>query len=157
MKRKLLILIFSLFSILSCSKKQTEVEAIYTPEEFAKVTEHLSAVNPTGENAIPFHEYSPKVNKLISKTFIHERLRFYAVGFDTVEDARTEAKRLNQYYSKNYMLDQVEGEPVLEDMAITLFNAKNPNRAVQRVPKNSGHGGGHGEHAGGGHAAPAHH
>lgn len=139
--------------LLSCSKKHKEVEPIYTPEEFQVLSEHLTTVNPTGENAIPFHEYSPKVNKLISKVFIHERLRFYAIGFDSVEDARAEAKRLNQYYSHNFMFDQVEGEPVLEDYVITQFKAVNPNRTVQRVPKKheTSHESPHGE------AAPAHH
>ena len=139
--------------LLSCSKKHKEVEPIYTPEEFQTLTANLTTVNPTGENAIPFHEYSPKVNKLISKTFVYERLRFYAIGFDSVEDAREEAKRLNQYYSHNFMFDQVEGEPVLEDYVITQFKAMNPNRTVQRIPKKheASHGNPHGE------TAPAHH
>lgn len=153
MSKVLFFLLFTTFFLMSCSKKHKEVEPIYTPEEFQSLTANLTAVNPTGENAIPFHEYTPKVNKLISKTFVHERLRFYAIGFDSVEDARAEAKRLNQYYSHNYMFDQVEGEPVLEDYVITQFKAMNPNKTVQRVPKKHGeaHGATHGE------AAPAHH
>lgn len=153
MVQKLLTLVFTILFLISCSKKKIEAEPIYTPEEFQLLTEHLTAVNPTGENAIPFHEYSAKVNKLISKVYIHERLRFYAIGFDTVEDARNEAKRLNQYYSHNYMFDQVEGEPVLEDYVITQFKALNPNRTIQRVPKKheSSHGAEHGQSHGGGH------
>lgn len=124
-----------------CSKKKIEGEPIYTEEEFNHLTADLSQLNPVGENAIPFAEYSPKVNRLISKAYKYERLRFYAIGFDTVIDARNEAIRLNQYYSKNYMFDQVEGEPILEDMVITQFKAINPNKKVQRVPKKheSGH------------------
>jgi hypothetical protein len=154
---KLFIYSLLLLFTFSCSKKEKVLEPIYTPEEFAHVTEHLTAVNPTGENAIPFHEYSPKVNKLISKTFVHERLKFYAVGFDTVEDARAEALRLNQYFAKNYMFDQTEGEPVLEDFVITTFKAINPKRKIQRVPKTHEEHGAHGEAHGEAHGAPAAH
>lgn len=96
-------------------------------------------VNPTGENAIPFYDYSPGVNKPNSKTLIYERLKFYAVEFETEEQAKSEALRLNQYYSRNYLLDRVEGEPILEDYVIATFKGANPNRAIQRVPKKEGH------------------
>jgi hypothetical protein len=115
-------------------------------------------VNPVGENAIPFSEYSHGVNKIISKTYIYNRLRFYAIGFNSVEEAKKEAIRLNQYYSHNFVFDQVEGEPLLEDLVIETFHAKNPKRNIQRVPKKTeSHGEGQSEGHGEAHGAPAHH
>lgn len=126
--------ILIIFFVCSCSKKNHE-DPIYTEEEFIKLTHDLESINPTGENAIPFFEYSSKVNKLKSKVFKYKKLRFYAIGFDTVADAKDEAIRLKQYWSKDYMFDQVEGEPVLEDYLITQFKAINPSKTVQRQVK----------------------
>ena len=64
-----------------------------------------------------------------------ERLAFFAVEFETEDQARAEALRLNQYYARNWLLDRVEGEPVLEDYVIETFHAINPKKRIQRVPK----------------------
>ena len=132
MRTAIILLLFSLANS-SCSKKVTEHR--YTAEEFAHLAHAATAVSPTGENAIPFSDYSPGVNKPNSKTLIFERLKFYAVEFETETQAQNEALRLNQYYSRNILFDRVEGEPVLEDYVIKTFQAKNPNRAIQRTPK----------------------
>lgn len=139
-----LLLIFALFLAFACSKKQVEVEAIYTEEEFTKITHSLTSVNAVKENAIPFHEYSSKVNQVNSKAFIFNKLLFFAIAFNSVEDARNEALRMNQYYSKNFMFDQVEGEPLLEDLVISTFKATNPKRKIQKVVKAPAHGEAHG-------------
>lgn len=125
----------------SCSKKKVEAEAIYTEAEFLKLAEELTALNPIGENAIPWSEYSPNVNKVISKTYVYKRLKFYAIGFNSVEEARLEAVRLNQFYAKNFVFDQVFGEPVLEDYLIHRFSAvfpKNPNH--RKIKSSAQHG-----------------
>ena len=143
-----------LFSILffSCNKKVEVANLKYTTEEFDHLAHEASSVSPSGENAIPFTDYSPGINKANSKTLIVERLKFYAVEFESEALARNEALRLNQYYSRNFLLDRVEGEPVLEDYVIKAFHAINPNRTVQRSPKKvEGHGEGHSVH-GAGHA-----
>ncbi len=131
---KVSIILLSLL-IISCSKKKDHGEK-FTEAEWKEITMHLPPVNPQGENAIPFHEYSPGVNRLNSKVFIVKNLRFFAIEFENEDQALKEATRLNQYYSKNYLFDQVEGEPVLEDFVISTFKAKNPNRKVQRAATN---------------------
>jgi len=128
---KSLILTSLLFS-LSCSKKN-HVDEKFTEEEWKTITAHHTPVSPQGENAIPFHEYSSGVNRLNSKVFIFEKLRFFAIEFETSEQAKKEAIRLNQYYAKNYLFDQVEGEPILEDFVIETFKAINPNRKIQKT------------------------
>jgi len=147
-------LLITLVACFSCSKKQENTGPKYTAEEFLALSHEASVTNEKGEDAIKFSDYSPGVNKLDSKTFRYNRLVFFAIAFETEEEAKSEAKRLNQYYSRNWLFDRVEGEPVLEDYVISTFNAQNPNRSVQRRPKKAqGHGEAHGE----AHAAPAHH
>ena len=48
------------------------------------------------------------------------------VEFDTAENARTSAKIIDQYYSRNWVFDDVTGEPVLESFVKKVFNAKRP-------------------------------
>jgi hypothetical protein len=160
--KKIIILISINFLATSCFKKEEVIEPIYKEEEFVKIASAFTQINPVGDNAIPYGEYSPKINKVLCKTYNYKRLKFYAIGFNSVIDAKMEAKRLNQYYSKNYVFDLVEGEPVLEDAMIEFFKAENPNRAHQRVPDkqhDESHGNTHDAHdAHSGHAeAPVHH
>ena len=87
-------------------------------------------------NAINFSDYSSGADKVNSKALVYERLSFAAIAFGTLEEAKLEASRLNQYYSRNWLFDKVEGEPILEDLIIVKFHAENPKRRTQRVPVN---------------------
>ncbi|MFA6237493.1 MAG: hypothetical protein WC635_09225 [Bacteriovorax sp.] len=154
----ILIQIIILASLLvSCSKKKEIIELKYTVEEFEKLAHETSNGHSKGDEGLNLSEYAPGVNRLESRELVYKRLSFFAVSFEKEEQARDEALRLNQYYSRNWLFDRVEGEPVLEDYVITTFHAINPKRKIQRVPKASGHGGSHGEAHGTSHAAPAHH
>jgi hypothetical protein len=141
---KTMFLLFLVLVLESCNKHSKVAELKYKIEEFDHLVNEATAVNPVGENAIPFHDYSPGVNKLNSRSLIYQRLKFYAVEFDSETTAHNEALRLNQYYSRNFLFDLVEGEPILEDYVIKTFGAINPNRAVQRAPKKAE---GHSEHS----------
>lgn len=121
---------------------------------------HEASLSTDKTDTIKFSDYSPGVSPVESKALKYQRLIFFAIAFNSVEEARNEAKRLNQYYSRNWLFDRVEGEPVLEDYLITTFKAVNPNRKIQRIPKVPVHGEEHGEEHGEGHgesAPPAHH
>lgn len=147
------LLLAMLFTSVACSKKKEIVEPRFTVEELTALAHNATVSSEKGEEAIQFSDYAPGVNKAESKSFRFERLVFYAIKFETTEEARSEAQRLNQYYARNWLFDRVEGEPLLEDFVITTFQAKNPNRQIQRKPKvshpeQSGH---HGD------AAPAAH
>ncbi len=153
MKTKKSLLIFFIlicFSVLiSCSKKSSVVDLKYTIEDIANTLHETSLGSDKAEDALKISDYSPGVNRLESKSLVYKRLTFYAVSFETSELARKEAIRLNQYYSRNWLFDRVEGEPLLEDYLIEKFKAINPNRTIQRVPKN--HIDSHGETSGEGH------
>lgn len=151
---KVLILALSLLIITGCSKKEVAPVILYTQEEFDSIMSTTSATpDKTASNAINFSDYSPGVDRVNSKAMIYERLSFAAISFETEKQAKDEALRLNQYYSRNWLFDKVEGEPLLEDLVISRFHAVNPKRRTQRKPVNippmehhepgSGGGGGH--------------
>lgn len=136
----------------SCSKKHDEGQK-YVLEEFTKILDSSGAVVDKKVTAINFSDYGPGVGKINSKALEYKSLGFYAIEFETSEQAKEEAVRLNQYYSRNWLFDRTEGEPILEDFVILTFNATNPVKKIPRKPKKAPeHGGAHGES----HAAPAH-
>lgn len=134
---------------MSCSKKVDELK--YTPEEFTHIMSTTAATEDrTPTNAVNFSDYSPGINRINSKAMIYERLSFAVLEFENEKQAKAEALRLNQYYSRNWLFDKVEGEPLLEDLVIFKFQATNPKKFTQRKPVNHPHEG-HGEAAGGEH------
>jgi hypothetical protein len=150
---KVLILTLSLLITLGCSKKEVAPVVLYTQEEFDGIMNTTSATaDKNNANAINYSDYSPGVDRVNSKAMIYERLSFAAIAFETEKQAKDEALRLNQYYSRNWLFDKVEGEPLLEDLVISRFHAANPKRRTQRKPVNippmEHHegGGGGGEH-----------
>ncbi len=54
------------------------------------------------------------------------RLDLIAVEFATEDQAIYAAKKLRGYYIRNWLLDDVTGEPVLENFAGNLLKAKKP-------------------------------
>ena len=50
------------------------------------------------------------------------------VEFDTEENARNEALKLDQYYTRNWLLDDVRGEPLIESFVKQAFNAKKASK-----------------------------
>jgi hypothetical protein len=155
MIRFFVMLAFVALTFAACSKKQDQGGPKYTAEEFMALA-HEAKVSDDKTDPIKFSDYSPGVTPVESKALKYQRLIFFAIAFNSVEDARNEARRLNQYYSRNWLFDRVEGEPILEDYLITTFKAENPNRKIQRTPKVPAHGEGHGEGHGES-APPAHH
>jgi hypothetical protein len=133
------VIIFSLSLILlsSCSKKKHEPELKYTAEEFNVIMDSSGASQSKEKSVeIDFSDYSAGVNKTESKPLVYERLNFAVIEFETEKQARNEALRLNQYYSRNWLFDKVEGEPILEDLVLVKYKAENPKRRTQRKPVN---------------------
>ncbi len=125
----------ALLSSSGCSKKKAE--SLYTLEEFNHIMDSTGA-EPDKEptHAINFSDYSPGVNRVNSRPLIYNRLDFYVIEFENETQAENEAMRLNQYYSRNWLFDKVEGEPILEDLVLVKFHGKNPKRHTQRKPIN---------------------
>ena len=123
-----------LLSILSCSKKHDDVGLKYTDKEFTHLIAVSGAAVDKTMTPVNFSDYVPGVNKLTAKTLAYEKLQFYALEFETETQAKAEALRLNQYHARNWLLDRVEGEPILEDLVILKFHGSNPKRNTQRKP-----------------------
>lgn len=132
MKFFIFTLIISVF--VGCSKKETPKDPIYTAEEFMKLAHETHETHEKGQT-LNLSDYSSGIIAKDSVALVYERLTFFAVEFETVEQARNEALRLNQYHARNWLLDRVEGEPILEDYVIETFKAVNPKRKIQRTPK----------------------
>lgn len=123
------------FIFSACSGKKKSHEEIYTWEEFNSLVQSSGiSLDKSSAASLNFQDYSSNVNKLTSKAFLYERLSFIGLEFENESQAREEALRLNQYYSRNWVFDKVEGEPLLEDMLILKFHAKNPARRIQKNP-----------------------
>lgn len=137
MKSKLALLLIGSLLVFGCSKKKVEPDLKYTLEEFNLILDTTGAAgDKNAASAIKFEDYSPGVNRVNSRPMVYERLSFAAIEFETEKQARSEALRLNQYYSRNWLFDKVEGEPILEDLVIVKFHAINPKRHTQRKPVN---------------------
>lgn len=55
-----------------------------------------------------------------------QKLDFIAVEFMTEEQAKYAAKKVRGYYVRNWILDDVTGEPVLERFVESALEAKKP-------------------------------
>lgn len=55
-----------------------------------------------------------------------KNLDLIAVEFLTMEDAMYAAKKFRGYYVRNWLLDDVSGEPILEKFATEALKAKKP-------------------------------
>ena len=130
---KILISVILLLT-LGCSKKHDEAGLKYTDEEFTHLLAESGAELDKTAPPINFADYVPGVNKVSAKGLSYLKLQFFALEFESEAQAKAEATRLNQYYSRNWLFDRVEGEPILEDLVILKFHAVNPKRTVQRKP-----------------------
>lgn len=130
----ILLSFFVLFS--SCSKK-TEAPERLKVEELVKNLGPVKEVKKGDATAVPFRpEYYgtgliPNSYKILS----YKDLSFLVVEFESEEMAKNEALRLKQYFHKNWLIDEVSGEPSLEDLIIYKIHAVNPSVKTQRVPK----------------------
>ena len=79
---------------------------------------------PTCEGGAPSLSYGRGCQKVFRAKV--KELEFAFVEFDNPKNAFNEAKRLNQFYYKNWVLDEVYSEPPLEDFVRRAFGAFAP-------------------------------
>jgi hypothetical protein len=134
MSKRFLIILFMFSAITGCSRNN-KADLLYTSEQIDSLAFETKHTNEKNGGNIIFSDYNHGVNKQESKGLMYNRLTFFAICFESVEQASSEALRLNQYYSRNWLFDRVQGEPILEDYVIKTFKAINPNKKTQRAPK----------------------
>lgn len=126
------LIVVTLILLGACSKKADPDK--FTVEEFNALSHEAKPTFAKGDE-LHLSDYASGVNHKESRALSYQNLSFFAIAFETKEQAQAEALRLNQYYARNWLFDRVEGEPVLEDYVIHTFKAQNPKRRIQRVPK----------------------
>lgn len=115
-----------LIAFTGCSKKVKHADlTMKTSEMYQLLNEHDIQEDKRTENAIRFSEYSMGVSESNSRSLVFQELNFYVIEYPNEESARREAKRLNQFYVKNWLIDKVAGEPILEGLVIKALKAKN--------------------------------
>tara|TARA_A100001015_G_C14807302_1_gene639410 strand:- start:241 stop:588 length:348 start_codon:yes stop_codon:yes gene_type:complete len=84
---------------------------------------NIEAVLPDKDKYPPIkcRKYGPGC--LTGITFLVRGVAMIFVRFDTEKNARRAAIKINAYYSRNWLFDDVLGEPILEDFVIRAFGA----------------------------------
>ena len=104
-------------SLLSLAKKADPSFTIVLAEKLGG--------GPTCEGEVPSLSYGKGCLKVF-RAKVYE-LEFAFVEFDNKINAKAEAARLNQFYFKNWLVDEVNTEPRLEEFVRETFKAKKPN------------------------------
>ena len=133
------LLFFSLILILSsCSEESryTESELWNMAKEADPDIELVRIPNNEPERRILCRDYGPGCIHMSGRRLKVRMVEVIAVEFESTEQARKEAFKIDQYYARNWLFDQVTGEPVLEDFVTDTFNAKRP-RAQEKDKETS--------------------
>lgn len=118
------ILILFLFLLISCNK-----ELKYTKEDILKLAQKndptVTVILPQSmTEGIHCSEYS---EGCIAGHIIRiKKLDMIGVEFVTEEQAILAAKKVRGFYSRNWLFDDVKGEPILEKFVTDVLNAQEP-------------------------------
>ncbi len=120
---KLLLIILSL-SLLSCSKDRPPN---YSPEEMlakgreADPTLELVIPKSITESVVNCYSYTPPCR--FGYKIIVKRIEMIALYYEDQDDALKAAKRAKAYIARNWVFDDVVGEPILERFVKQQFGA----------------------------------
>ena len=126
--------IFLIFSLIfaSCSEDETIDRlsllslAKSADPTFSIVLAEKLGGGPTCEGEAPSLSYGKGCLKVFRAKV--KELEFAFVEFDKPDNAIAEARRLNQFYYKNWVVDEVTNEPPIEKFVKQAFGAKNPHQ-----------------------------
>jgi len=126
--------IILLVLVAACSKKE---EPIYVKEELLALApqegaDKIEVVLARDINdAIPCADYGDGC--LSAHRFRTRGLNFIAVEFSTPGEAESAAKKIYGWTARNWLLDDVDGEPTLERWAAEVLRAKSFNPAKKKA------------------------
>ncbi|EPZ50838.1 hypothetical protein M902_3258 [Bacteriovorax sp. BAL6_X] len=130
MFKRISILLFlsSFFIMPSCSQKD-----IYTPLEmfdmaykFDNTIEEVRIGLKEEERQLDCKDYPEGCIIGSPKRFKVRLVEMIVVQYMTSHEACLAAFKLNQYYARNWLFDDVASEPVLVDFVKQVYDAKNP-------------------------------
>lgn len=118
--------IFLLFNFLSCSKEKE-----YTQREFVELAKEafpevieVRIPNSEPHRRVLCRDYGEGCVPGTGRRLSIRNIELIAIAFESETYAKAEAERLNQYYSRNWLLDDVAGEPILIDFVQRAYQAK---------------------------------
>ena len=113
------------FIFLACTKSGVPN---YSPQEFEEMAKQgdpdLEVVIPKSisEQLVDCSEYTPPCRYGI--IVIIKKIKMRPLYYDDQKKALEAAKRIRGYVARNWVLDDVTGEPVLERFVVKYLNAK---------------------------------
>jgi hypothetical protein len=128
MKRLFLFLIVNFF-VTSCSEEKvyTPIQMFQMAYDFDSTIEEVRINDPI--KSIKCTQYPKGCIKGSPKRFKIRLVTMIVVQFLNEGQACRAAVKLNQYYTRNWLFDDVKGEPVLESFVKKVYDAKNPQSA----------------------------
>ena len=123
--RKILLFLFLIISSCSDDKIYTEREMWNMAKEEDPTVELVGIPNHEIHRRILCSQY--KVEGCIPNSGRRIKVRLVeliVIGFETEEQAKKAADLYGQYYARNWLFDDVAGEPVLESFVKKVYNAK---------------------------------
>lgn len=119
----------------SCSKEET-----YTQKELwfmgKKVDPTIELVGITQEDRrILCPNYGPGCVKGTGRRIKVKKVELIAIMFESEKMARQEALRIDQYYARNWVFDDVKGEPILVDFLVKTYQAVDAKKEYETRQK----------------------
>lgn len=120
------ILLFS-FLLASCSCEETE-KPNYTKKEMmgwayeADPNMKIELSTSLASALVDCRTYTPRCR--IGYRVVLKGLKFNALYYEKQVPALEAAKRLRAYYARNWVFEEVKGEPILERIVIKYFKAQ---------------------------------
>lgn len=127
------LIIFSLLTFISscsCSKEEPvygATELWLIAKKFDPTIELVAIPNHESERRVVcenYEKYADGCVKGSGKRIKVRTVELLVIQFEKPEQARRAAKNLNQWYTRNWLLDEVTNEPVLEDFVQKALKAK---------------------------------
>jgi hypothetical protein len=125
MKAFLALVILSL-SFTSCSKEEvyTPIDMFMMATKFDPKVEEVRITDPS--RSLKCSMYPDGCVENSPKRFKVRLVELIVVQYHSGAQACEAAKKLDQYYVRNWLFDDVKGEPVLEDFVKRVYKAENP-------------------------------
>ncbi len=121
-------LFLTTLSFTSCSKEEiyTPIDMYMMATRFDPKVEEVRIVDPS--RSLSCDHYFEGCIKNSPKRFKIRLVEMVVVQFHNSGYACKAALKLNQYYTRNWLFDDVTDEPVLEDFVKKVWDAKNPKK-----------------------------
>jgi len=115
-------LISSLLILLSCSGDERYAKSELVEMAVKEDPKATLIVPDKIDEGIKCEDYGPGcIGGFMARV---RMVRIVLVEFESEEQAMKDAQRLGQYYARNWLFDNVTGEPVLESFVKKVYGAK---------------------------------